>query len=142
QPAAHFDADKFLKALKSNDLEHIYIAIHRLVETFNDQIGREKALQELQPYAEHDNQKIADAAVFAIDILTKRYESPYIVHLADGSKLFTMFNNYSDYGSQNVLWRIKDDMLEKYRSFTLPSMYVTAIIPSPNQQLIAVVTVS
>ncbi|TVX99850.1 hypothetical protein [Cohnella terricola] len=142
QPAAQYDAEKFLQALKSDNNEHVYTAINRLVECFNDQTLREKALNALQPFLENDNRKIADAAAFAIDILSESYQSPYIVKLADGSIIFTLFHNYSDYGSQNVLWRIKENVLEQYSSFSAPSMYITKIIPSPNQKLVAIVTSS
>ncbi|WP_379147633.1 hypothetical protein [Paenibacillus sp. sgz500992] len=141
-PATQYDAEKFLHALKSDNEEHVYIAINRLVECFNNQKLREKALKELQPFLENDNQKIADSAAFAIDILSKSYRSPYVFKLADGSILFTLFNNYSDYGSQNVLWRIKDNVLKEYSSFSAPSMYITDIIPSPNKKLVAIVTCS
>ncbi|CQR53317.1 hypothetical protein [Paenibacillus riograndensis] len=141
-PVARYDAEKFLQALKSNNNEHIYIAINRLVECFNDQKLREKALNALQPFLKNDNPKIADSAAFAIDILSKSYRSPYIFKLADGSIMFTLFNNYSDYGSQNVLWRIKDNVLQEYLSFSPPSMYITDIIPSPDKKLVAVMTSS
>lgn len=141
-PVTQYDAEKFLHALKSDNEEHVYIAINRLVECFNNQKLREKALKELQPFLENDNQKIADSVAFAIDILSKSYRSPYIFKLADGSILFTLFNNYSDYGSQNVLWRIKDNVLKEYSSFSPPSMYITDIIPSPNKKLVAIVTCS
>ncbi|MED4953781.1 hypothetical protein ABEO75_12460 [Paenibacillus macerans] len=141
-PATEYDAEKFLQALKSDNDVYVYIAINRLVECFNDHKLREKALKELQPFLTNDNQKIADAAAFAIDILSKSYRSPYIFKLADGSIIFTLFNNYSDYGSQNVLWRIKDNVLEEYSSFSTPSMYIKEIIPSPNRKLVAIVTCS
>lgn len=141
-PVTHYDAEKFLQALKSDNNEYVYIAINRLVESFNDQKLKEKALKGIQPFLESENQKIADAAAFAIDILSENYESPYIVKLADGSIIFTLFNNYSDYGSQNVLWRIKDNVLKEYYSFSTPSMYITKIIPSPNKKLVAIVTCS
>ncbi|URN95859.1 MAG: hypothetical protein NAG76_06330 [Candidatus Pristimantibacillus lignocellulolyticus] len=139
QPVTHYDADKFLKALKSDNNEYVYIAINRLVESFNDESLRVKALIEIQPFVESENQKIADAAAFAVDILSKTYESPYIVKLADGSIVFTLFNNYSDYGSQNVLWRIKDNVLEEYFHYSRTAMYIRKIIPSPDRKLIAVV---
>ncbi|WP_019914622.1 hypothetical protein [Paenibacillus sp. HW567] len=141
-PPTQFDAEKFLQALKSDNDEYVYIAINRLVECFNDQKLSEKALKELRPFLVNDNKKIADAAAFAVDILSKSYRSPYVFKLADKSIVFTLFNNYSDYGSQNVLWRIKDDVLESYFSFSAPSMYIKEIIPSPDQKLIAVVTCS
>lgn len=142
EPATQYDAEKFLHALKSDNNEYVYIAINRLVESFNDPTLRVKALKELQPFLKNENQKIADAAAFAVDILSKSYRSPYIVKLADGSMIFTLFNNYSDYGSQNVIWRIKDNVLSEYLRFSTPSMYVKKIIPSPNQKLIAIVTCS
>jgi hypothetical protein len=142
EPTAQYDAEKFLHALKSDNHEYVYIAINRLVESFNDQKLRVKALKELQPFIKNENQKIADAAAFAVDILSKSYRSPYIVKLADGSMIFTLFNNYSDYGSQNVIWRIKDNVLKEHLSFSAPSMYVTKIIPSPNHKLVAIVTCS
>jgi len=139
QPVTQYDADKFLKALKSDNNDYIYIAINRLVESFNDESMRVKALKEIQPFMESENEKIADAAAFAVDILSKTYESSYIVELADGSKIFTLFNNYSDYGSQNVLWRIKDNVLEEYFHYSRTAMYIRKIIPSPDRKLIAVV---
>lgn len=142
EPATQYDAEKFLHALKSDNNEYVYIAINRLVESFNDPTLRVKALKQLQPFIKNENQKIADAAAFAVDILSKSYRSPYIVKLADGSMIFTLFNNYSDYGSQNVIWRIKDNVLKEYLSFSAPSMYITKMIPSPNHKLIAIVTCS
>lgn len=141
-PTASYDAEKFIQALKSENNESVYIAINRLVESFNDGKLREKALRELQPFLTIDNPKIADAAAFAVDILSESYRSPYVIKLADGSIMFTLFNHYSDYGSHNVLWRIKDNVLEEYFSFSAPSMYIKEIIPSPNRKLIAVVTCS
>lgn len=141
-PTTEYDADKFFRALRSDNEEYVYIAINRLVECFNDNNLREKALKAIEPLMKSNTEKIADAATFAVDILSKKYESPFIYNLADGSKVFTLFNNYSDYGSQNVLWRIKDNELEQYLSFSKPSMYIKQIIPSPDQKLIAVVTCS
>lgn len=141
-PIAQYDAEKFFHALKSTNNEYVYIAINRLVESFNEPKLRERALKELQPFVTSDNPKIADAAVFAIDVLSQSYQSPYIYKLADGSRIFTLFNNYSDYGSHNVLWRIKDNVLKEYTSFSSPSMYIREIIPSPNGRLVAIVTCS
>lgn len=141
-PPPQFEAEKFLNALKSDNNEAIYIAINRLVETYNDEKWRTHAIKEIQPFLKNENEKIADAATFALDILTKRFQSPYITKLNNGTMVFTLFNNYSDYGSQNVLWKIEADELDTFGSFTAPSMYITDIIASPNKKLIAVVTSS
>lgn len=140
--AYEYDADKFLRALKSDNNEYIYIAINRLVECFNDAKLREKALKEITPFIANGNEKIAQAAVFAVDILSEKYESPWVYKLSDGSKMFTLFNNYSDYGSGNVLWRIKDGTLEEYFSFSKPSIYIKEIIPSPDHKRLAIATCS
>ncbi|MEK4519428.1 hypothetical protein NSS64_29580 [Paenibacillus sp. FSL H8-0122] len=139
-PPAQYKADKFLKALASGNDEYVYIAVNRLVESFNDPQARELALQKLQPLLKDDSPKIAGAAAFATDILSKSYQSPYLHKMADGSIVFALFNNYSDYGTQNVLWRIQDDVLEPYFSFAAPSMYIKEILPSPDRKLLAVVT--
>ncbi len=141
-PTSKFEAEKFLNALKSDNNEYIYIAINRLVETFNNEKLRERAIKEITPFLQNGNDKIADAAAFVLDILTKSYESPLITKLNDGTMVFTLFNNYSDYGSQNVLWKIEDNKLEMLSMFSYPSMYITDIIASPNKKLIAVVTSS
>ena len=137
-----YDVDKFLRALKSDNPEYVYIAINRLVECFNDADLREKALKAITPLMESSTEKIADAATFAVDILSKTYESPYLYKLADGSIVFTLFNQYSDYGSHNVLWRIKDDVLTECMHYSNPYMYIKEIVPSVNGKLIAVVTCS
>lgn len=100
------------------------------------------ALQKPQPFLTSDSAKIAESAAFATDILSKSYQSPYLYKMADGSIIFALFNNYSDYGTQNVLWRIKDDVLEPYFSFAAPSMYIKELLPSPDRKLLAVVTSS
>lgn len=141
-PRTEYDADKFLQALKSGNDEYVYIAINRLVESFNSPKSSGQALKALRPLMTDDNPKIADAAAFAEDILSKQYERPGLIKLADGSIAFTLFPGYSDYGSQNVIWRIKDDVLEPYFSFTAPSMYIKDMIPSPDGERIAVVTAS
>lgn len=140
--AYEYDVDKFLRALKSENEEYVYIAINRLVEGFNDEQLRLEALKAIEPFVTSNNEKIAGAASFAVDILSQKYESAFIYQLNDGSRVFTLFNNYSDYGSQNILWRIKDNKLEEYLRFSEPSMYIKQIIPSLDKNLIAVVTCS
>ncbi|WP_342547946.1 hypothetical protein NST69_30500 [Paenibacillus sp. FSL P2-0089] len=139
-PPVKYEADKFLQALASGNDDKVYIAVNRLVESFNDPQARELALQKLQPFLTSDSAKIAESAAFATDVLSKSYRSTYLHKMADGSIIFALFNNYSDYGTQNVLWRIQDDVLEPYFSFAAPSMYIKEILPSPDRKLLAVVT--
>ena len=97
-------------------------------------------LKAIQPFIQSDNKKL-QIRLFLLSIFYREaFKSQQVYKLADGSVFFTLFNNYSDYGSQNVLWRIKDGVLEAYSSFSSPSMYIKEIIPSPDQKLIAIVT--
>lgn len=137
-----FNADKFFEALKSDSEYNQYIAINRLVECFNDDYLTQKAIEQIQPFTLNSQKKIAASALFAIDILSRNYKSDRLYKLADGNIYFTLFNNYSDYGSYNEIWRIKDDKLEKYTSFQFPLMYINEIIPSPDKSLIAVTACS
>lgn len=142
EPVTLYAPDKFIEALKSNNDEHIYIAINRLVESYNNEKERERALHEIEPFLQSESDKIRSAAAFSIDILSKTFESPYIVRMADGSIVFTLFHNYSDYGSHNVIWRIKDNLLEQWYSFSSPSMYVTDMVPSHDGKQLAIKTSS
>jgi WD40 repeat protein len=137
-----FDADKFFEALQSGNTEYQYIAINKLVECFNDDALRKKAIQEITPFVSSPEKKLADAAAFSLDILSKSYKSDMVYPMADGSVYFTLFNNYSDYGSYTELWRIQDGKLEKYFAFDKPSMYITRILPSPDKKLLAITTCS
>lgn len=139
-PEPKFDADKFFDALHSGNAEYQYIAINRLVECYNDDNLRKKAIEEIKPFMGSQEKKLADAAAFSMDVLSKSFKSDLVYKLADGSIYFTLFNHYSDYGSYNELWRIQDGKLEKYLTFDQPSMYITRIIPSPDKHLLAVTT--
>ncbi len=125
-------------ALNSGDMYKQYIAINRMVELYNDPELRARAVQELQPFLSNPEHKLAEAAAFALDILEQRFESPLLCKMADGSIFFTLFNDYSDYGSYNQLWRIKDGRLESYITFFDPMMYITDLLPSPDGKLLAV----
>lgn len=126
------------ESLNSGDMYKQYIAINRMVELYNDPELRARAVQELQPFLSNPEPKLAEAAAFALDILEQRFESPLLCKMADGSIFFTLFNDYSDYGSYNQLWRIKDGRLESYITFFDPMMYITDLLPSPDGKLLAV----
>lgn len=136
------NADKFFEALKSDNVYYQYIAINRLVECFNDSKLKVKALNQIEPFVQSNEKKLAEAASFAIDILSETYKSDKIYKLADGSIVFTLFHNYSDYGDYNEIWRIKQEKLEKYFSFSKPSLYIREMKLSPDRGLLAVTTCS
>lgn len=131
-------SEVLFESLNSGDMYKQYIAINRMVELYNDPALRARAVQELQPFLSNPEPKLAEAAAFALDILEQRFESPLLCKMADGSIFFTLFNDYSDYGSYNQLWRIKDGRLESYITFFDPMMYITDLLPSPDGKLLAV----
>ena len=131
-------SEVLFESLNSGDMYKQYIAINRMVELYNDPELRARAVQELQPFLSNPEPKLAEAAAFALDILEQRFESPLLCKMADGSIFFTLFNDYSDYGSYNQLWRIKDGRLESYITFFDPMMYITDLLPSPDGKLLAV----
>jgi hypothetical protein len=76
-------------------------------------------------------------------VLSKKFDSSYIVNSVDCIKGFALFNDYSGYGSYNELWMIKNDKLSKLYSFTESQTYIDtteSIKVSPDNDKIAVQT--
>ena len=140
--AEHLGAKIYFSALKSGDLYKTYFAINKLVEYYNDENVRQKAIQAITPFLANENEKISDAAAFALSVLTQTFDDPRIVHLADGTLVFALFNDYSDYGTYNKLWIIKDGELSVFIKFVEPQMYIRYMLPSPDAKLLAVYTIS
>jgi len=136
--ADEFGAKVYFDALESNDIYKQYFAINKLVEYYNDEEIRQEAIRSIEPFLDNEEEKISDAASFAISILSKTFDDPRIVFMADGTLIFALFNNYSEYGSYSQLWMIKDDKLIDLECFDRPQMYITQIIPSPDKRLFAV----
>ncbi|ABX41329.1 hypothetical protein [Lachnoclostridium phytofermentans] len=140
--AEQYGVKVYFDALKSDDMYKQYFAINKLVEYYNDEKVRLEAIQALTPFLTNEDEKLADAAAFSLSVLKKEFNDPRIVHMADGTLIFTLFNDYSDYGSYNQIWKIKDGELSELASFERPKMYITQIIPSPDRKLFAVTFVS
>lgn len=117
-----YSADVLFHGLKSVNPYSRYYCINRLVEYYNDTELRMHAISEIRPFLNDGNDTIKQGAEFAMSVLNKKFDSPYIAHGADGVKVFALFNDYSDYGSHNELWIIKDDILSKLYSYKEPSM--------------------
>ena len=138
----HFDADKFFSGLNSDDNLSVYVSINRLVECYNNPNLRQEAIEKITPFLKSETPKIAEAADFALDILTQKFESPYLYEIADGKYVYAPFPNYSDYGSHNVLLCIDGEKIYKVFSFTEPSEFISEISVSPDGKLVAVATCS
>lgn len=130
--------DKLFAALAADDVYYQYIAINRLVELYNNPEQKARAVDALQPFLQSEEPKLADAAALALDILQENFQDSRLCRMADGSIFFTLFNDYSDYGSHNQIWRIKDGRLEQYTGFCEPLNYVRKLLPSPDGRLLAV----
>lgn len=140
--AQRYGADIYLKGLESDDIYEQYFSINKLVEYYNEEPIRQKAVKAISPFLDNPEQKLKQAASLALSILNKTYDNPNIYHLDKDVKVFTLFPCYSDYGSYNEIWMIKDGILSKFYSFQSPSMYITSITPSPDGKLFAVSTCS
>lgn len=136
------DAERLFAALTQDDLHAQYIAVNRLVECYNDPVLRARALEAVRPLLSSPEAYVADAAAFAADILSESFSGERLLHLADGSIVFTLFGDYSEYGSYPELWRLQNGTLEKYFSFTAPSLYIMQIGLSPDGDRLAVLTCS
>ncbi len=134
--------DVYFEALSSDDMYKQYFAINKLVEFYNDSKIRKESIEKITPFLNHQEDKLVDAASFALSVLNKTFDDPRIIHMANGIILFTLFNDYSDYGSYNEIWMIKNDELSKVMSFDYPKMYINQIIPSPDERFFAVTTSS
>lgn len=106
------------KGLESKNVYSQYYCINRLVEYYNYDDIRIHAIAKITPFLGNTNNTLKHGAEFAISVLSKKFDSPYIVSGNNGIKIFALFNDYSDYGSYNELWIIKDDKLSKLYSFT------------------------
>lgn len=138
-------AEVLFKGLKSTNVYSQYYCINRLVEFYNNEYIRTKAIDEIEPFLNSTNNTIKKSAQFAIDVLSREFKSSYIVHAIDDIKIFTIFNDYSDYGSYNELWTISNDKLSKLHSFKNPQVYINTGKPikvSPNKDKITVETSS
>ena len=139
---AKYGANVLFQGLKSMNVYSQYYCINRLVEYYNDDAIRTRAITEITPFLKSSNNTIRHGAEFAVSVLSKKFDSPYIVKGADGVKLFALFNDYSDYGSYKDIWIIKNDKLSKFYSFpdTIGYVYIESIKISPDKDKIAVQT--
>ena len=106
------------KGLESKNVYSQYYCINRLVEYYNDDDIRISAIAKMTPFLGDANNTLRHGAEFAISVLSKKFDSPYIVSGTKDIKVFALFNDYSDYGSYKGLWIIKDGKLSKLYSFT------------------------
>jgi hypothetical protein len=133
--------DKFkpiFKALKSDNIYYQYIALNRLVETYNYPTYRAEAIKALKAFLDNPEPKLADAAAFSLDILQDEFNDSRLVKMANGRIYFTLFNDYSDYGSYPQLWYIENDTLVSSYTFDSPHSYISELLPSPDGKLLAI----
>ena len=137
--------DALFEGLESTNIYSQYYCINRLVEYYNHDDIRTRAIDEITPFLNSANKTLQNGALFAISVLGKKFDSPYIVSAVDDIKIFALFNNYSDYGSYNELWIIRDNKLSKLHSFNGIQAYIDMEEPiklSPEKDKIAVTTSS
>lgn len=117
-----YGVNVLFEGLKSKNIYSQYYCINRLVEYYNDDEIRNRAISEITPFLHSTNETIKNGAEFAISVLSNKDDNKYIISCANDTKIFTLFNDYSDYGSFNEIWMIKNKKISKLYSFTEPSM--------------------
>ncbi len=138
-----YGVDALFKGLESTNVYSQYYCINRLVEYYNYDDIRIRAIDKITPFLSSANTTLKDGAEFAISVLSKEFDNHYIVNITEDTKVFSLFNDYSDFGSYNELWIIKNDKLSKLYSFTQPQTYIARdekIKFSPSNDKIAVKT--
>lgn len=148
--AEQYGVKVYFDGLQSNDVNKQYFSINKLVEFYNDEEIRAEAIRAIAPFLSTETQvdedpgsrALEDAAAFALSVLKEEYDDPRIFHMADGTIIFTLFNDYSDYGTYNKIWQIKDGELSEYTHYDKPLMYIKRIIQSPDKKKLAVYLIS
>lgn len=136
--AEEYGPEIFFTGLESGNSNEQYISINKLVEYYNEDSVREEAIRSIRPLLNSEEQQVAAAADFALNILEKRFDHVDLHHLYDGTIVFALFNGYSDYGSYNTLWVIENGELQPWISHHEPQMYIQDILVSPDARSFAV----
>lgn len=113
-----YGPEVLFQGLESNNIYSQYYCINRLVEYYNQDDIRIRAIEEISPFLGSSNNSLRQGAEFALSVLNKKFDNPYIIRSKNNTKIFALFNNYSDYDSYQELWIIKSDKLSKLHSFT------------------------
>ena len=140
-----YGPEVLFQGLESNNIYSQYYCINRLVEYYNQDDIRIRAIDQISPFLGSSNNSLRQGAEFALSVLNKKFDNPYIIRSKNNTKIFALFNNYSDYGSYQELWIIKNDKLSRLHSFTDTGigsqLYIDANEPmklSPSQNKLAV----
>lgn len=140
-----YGPEVLFQGLESNNIYSQYYCINRLVEYYNQDDIRIRAIEEISPFLGSSNNSLRQGAEFALSVLNKKFDNPYIIRGKNNTQIFALFNNYSDYGSYQELWIIKNDKLSRLHSFTDTGigsqLYIDANEPmklSPSQNKLAV----
>ena len=140
-----YGPEVLFQGLESNNIYSQYYCINRLVEYYNQDDIRIRAIDQISPFLGSSNNSLRQGAEFALSVLNKKFDNPYIIRGKNNTQIFALFNNYSDYGSYQELWIIKNDKLSRLHSFTDTGigsqLYIDANEPmklSPSQNKLAV----
>lgn len=140
--AEKYGAKLYLEGLQSDNIYTQYFCINKLVEFFGSEKDRLKAVEAIYPFTSSAIPQLSEAAEFAMAVLEKNYNHKWIYPLSDGSLIFSTFNNYSAYGSYPIVWRVKDNGIEKYTELSEPMKYIKSIEVSPSENKTVVLACS
>lgn len=112
--------------------------INLLLEYYNSDGVREKALEAIQPLTSGDDPLLKESAEFGYAVLSGNFNNQNVIRGNNGSVFFTLFKHFSEYGSYNKVWMIQDGVLYVYYAFDAPQLYISGLFPSPDSSKIAV----
>ena len=136
------DPDLFIESLGKDDAYTQEYAINMLIEYYNAIGVREGAIEAIRPLLNSNDPLIKGSAEFGYAVLSGNFDNSKIIRLYDSSVLFTLFGNFSKYGSYNKLWVIRNGVLYEYYTFHTPQLYISGLFPSPDHSKIAIKTCS
>jgi len=136
--AERYGVQVYFDSLKTGDIYQQYFSINKLVGYYNDEKIRAEAIEAITPFLNDSEEKLSDAAAFALSILSGAFDDPRIFHMADETVVFTLFNEYSKYGTYNQLYFIRNGELASTLPSGGPYMYLGRIIQSPDAKRLAV----
>ena len=139
-----YTADYYLTALPKSKGKLSVNLINHLILFYNDDTLRAEIDKNIsiEPFLNNDDLQVSEAARFAQVLLSGGAYHSYISQLYDGSRVFALFNDYYDYGSGNILYRIEDNQMEEFFVLPEPLSYIKEQTLSADQRRLLVLACS
>lgn len=138
--AKDFTADYYLTALPKSEGKLTVNVMNHLLLFYNDHDLRTEIYNNINidSFLNNRDLRVSDTARFAQSLLSGNSPNPDISVLSDGSRLFALFNDYYDYGSGNILYRIEGTQMDPFFTLPEPMTYICEQALSSDQNYMLV----